>query len=134
MLTGTTNKRICSLMGLLAILYITIGLPLIHLEVHESFAHDHQIVGCCINHSQQILIAPENHDCAICDFLSTSPLHNTLSVSFPVTDAPFANFASIFPSNIETAFLSSNGPRAPPAVSLNRASFPTPWVPFGNKI
>lgn len=67
---GTFN-----LLSLLAILYISMGMPLVHPLMHAHTEHDPSVSGDNGRLLQYQTEYDETHRCLICDFQATNQLH-----------------------------------------------------------
>jgi hypothetical protein len=77
MLTKLTDTVSFSLLPLFSVLFIAVGMPLLHPVLH-SHSENYHIVS---EHGDEHIpaFAKKDHElnCSICDFLVTSQLHNT---------------------------------------------------------
>ena len=78
MLRRITDTAPYSLIPLLAILFIAVGMPLLHPVLHSHLEHHHLNGGCGDGHLPAISDKDQAHKCPTCDFLATSQLHVTV--------------------------------------------------------
>ena len=74
MLDRLKSNEVVVLLSSWAILYIAIGMPLIHPGLHDRSAHDHGIESRYRDYFQAANGKEENHPCLICNFLMTSQI------------------------------------------------------------
>jgi len=114
MLKKLTDTASCSLIAILAILFIAVGIPLVHPILHDHPGQNH--IG--VHHDGKRFWTASNqgktHGCPLCDFLATIQLHSadtggTIAEGEPVGFIVFANHIILIKSYPPRA-----EPRAPP--------------------
>ena len=111
------RRAICRL-TLLAILYIAIGMPLLHPAFHHHSIHDHHISEHNTDHLEPADEKEEIHFCPICEFLATSPFHQIVSAySFKVYKPSISKVSFIQYCKVKTGSRPSE-PRASPPTRL----------------
>jgi len=102
------------LLPLLAILFIAVGMPLIHPVLHSSLEHHQISVG---HGAGQFLSMPDKdkaYECPICDFLATIQLYDTSSELIITEKEPIGTIFSIYQFCLVKTCLILSEPRAPP--------------------
>jgi hypothetical protein len=115
LLKRVTESQAFRMLVILAILYITLGMHLLHPALHCHSAHDHTISGrridCLSSADEQI----ESRFCPICDFLATKPFHQSGSALSIETYGPLFSSVSLIPSFTVKICSIPSEPRAPPS-------------------
>jgi hypothetical protein len=113
-LTKRTDTISCNLLSLLAVLFIAVGMPLLHPVLHNHFEHHHISANHGAEQPSDVPGKKQGHDCPICDFQATSPFF-TIGL-FPVVTAVnpfFIILPSIHLSLVQTCSAQTTT-RAPP--------------------
>ena len=114
MLTKLTDTISFSLLPLFSVLFIAVGMPLLHPVLH-SHSENYHIIS---EHRDEHIPAFANKDhelnCSICDFLATSQLYDT-GIEFIIAEDHLADeiilIKNIFSAKIHPLQIE---PRAPP--------------------
>lgn len=114
MLKRVTDPQTSHVLGLLAILYIAIGMPLIHPALHEHSAHDPNCTCHSVDHFEPADVKKEEHCCPICNFLATNLFHQSVSTLSIETNGPLIGPAPFVQLPAVKTFSSLGEPRAPP--------------------
>ena len=77
MLRKSKNLISYSLFSLLAVLFIAIGMPLVHPVLHQHLDHRHIHADGDVKHLATIQDDEKDRECSICDFLATYQLHSS---------------------------------------------------------
>jgi hypothetical protein len=118
MLKKLTDTVSCSLIAMLAILFVAVGIPLVHPILHDHLGHHH--IGA--RHDRECFQATRHQgrtsECPFCDFLATNQLQSadsggTIAEGEPVGFIMSANHIILVKSYPLLA-----EPRAPPAFSF----------------
>jgi len=108
------NVRPYHLLSLLVMLYIDVGMPLIHPLFHFHEEHDQSILAC----GGDSFNAPEDkgeaHHCHICDFKATNQLHAVESGPFVAADNANESINALFWFFLFRTCLKHVDARAPP--------------------
>ena len=75
MLRKSKNLIPYNLLPLLVILFISVGMPLVHPALHNHFDHEHVSEDHGAEHLPPKPDEDKAHECPICDFLATCQLH-----------------------------------------------------------
>ena len=106
------------LLPLVVVLHIAVGMPLVHPFFHNHLDHDHASRCHCAEHLRIISCEDNHHECPICNFLATSPLHATELPKTVIANGQLGNVAHVYQSiQIKTGSKQIE-PRAPPARTL----------------
>ena len=111
------QQAFCRL-SLLAMLYIAIGMPLVHPEFHDHSDHEHNISGLSAHHIEPTDEKLDDHCCPICEFLATSQLHQCVSAHPFEVDEPFSIKVAFIESVNIKSWLRPCEPRASPPPRL----------------
>ncbi len=99
------------------IIYIAVGVSVVHPLMHEHTAHGHDThdtLDQCAHHAHEAIQQEENHVCPICDFLATNPFHPIGSGLSADKPWPISEVASMTRRLSVKTFLNSDEPRGPP--------------------
>ena len=111
------RQAICRL-TLLAILYIAIGMPLLHPAFHDHPTGDQHISGRSTVHLEPADEKGEIHYCPICEFLATGPFHQIISeCSFKLNEPSISNVSFIQYFKVKSGSRPCE-PRASPSFQL----------------
>ena len=103
-----------NLLSLLAILFIAVGMPLVHPLLHSHLEHHHISAGHGVDHFQAMSDEDKAHECPICEFLATSQLYDT-GLGLIITDnEPIGKIVSINRIFLVKTCPLQAEPRAPP--------------------
>jgi hypothetical protein len=69
------TARPYNLLPLMVMLYITVGMPLVHPLMHSHWEHDQSMPADGGHHLQDPTAGGKDHHCPICDFETTNPMH-----------------------------------------------------------
>jgi hypothetical protein len=117
MLKIITTKKLNRLLPLLVILYIAIGLPLVHPLLHHPWDDDHSSTKNCAHHHRGAQEDDPSSNCPICSFLSTSQWLTTGFAPGSTTSIQFGTIARVYLLlEIKTDSRQAK-PRAPPEVA-----------------
>ncbi|MGD9072176.1 MAG: hypothetical protein PVI69_10455 [Desulfobacterales bacterium] len=103
-----------NLLPLLVMLYITVGMPLVHPLIHQHSDHDRSVSTCGSLLLQNIADEGKTHHCTICDFEATNQLHSKACNFVPDWHQAIDDFVFIKISPSLKAIPQSIEARAPP--------------------
>ncbi|MGD9007312.1 MAG: hypothetical protein PVG41_05290 [Desulfobacteraceae bacterium] len=117
MLKINAKKKLYRLFPLLVLLYIAIGLPLVHPLLHYPSDDDHDLTHSCAHHHGG---AHDDDDqtseCPVCHFISTSQWLTTSFAPCTPTSVQFETIAHVYLLPEMDIGLKPIKPRAPPAI------------------
>jgi hypothetical protein len=105
-----TSHMIC----FLAILYIALGLHLVHPVFHDHSDHDHTISNHSVDRLKPAAEENKNHFCPICDFLATHPFYQSVYRLSIETNGPLISTVPFLHHFTFKTCLKPGEPRAPP--------------------
>jgi hypothetical protein len=118
MLKKLTDTATCSLIAILATLFIAVGIPLVHPILHDHLGQHH--IG--VHHEGKRFWAAsyqsKTHACPLCDFLATSQLHKANSAGTITEGEPVGFIVSANQIILVNSYPLRAEPRAPPAFSF----------------
>jgi hypothetical protein len=114
MLTKLTDTVSYNLLSLLAVLFIAMGMPLLHPVLHNHFEHHHISENHGAEKPSEVPSKNKEHDCPICDFQATSQFFS-ISLIPVITDKNpfFITLSSNHLSLVKTCSAQTEA-RAPP--------------------
>ena len=114
MLTKLTDTISYNLLSLLVVLFIAVGMPLLHPLLHNHFEHHHISENHGAEQPSEVPSKNKEHDCPICDFQATSQFSNiSLVPVITVVNPLFIILPSIHLSLVKTCSAQTTA-RAPP--------------------
>jgi hypothetical protein len=118
MLEKLKNAGPCNLLPLLVMLYISVGMPLVHPLIHAHAEHDWSVSTSGDRFLQNPTHEGKAHHCPICGFKATNQLHASPYSAALAGDQSIDDFVST-----ESSFWLSASPqradaRAPPVLSV----------------
>ena len=112
-----TKKKLYRFLPLLVVLYIAIGLSMVHPLLHHPWNYDHSSTENCAHHHREKQDDGQASECAICKFISTSQwLATGFSPGIP-TSIQFGTIASVHLSPEIDSDSRQTKPRAPPEIN-----------------
>jgi|GEM_PF-1059807 len=102
------------LLPLLAILFISAGIPFIHPAFHSGLEHHPISVGHGARHFLSMPDIDKAHECPICDFLANSQLYDTGLELIIMEHDPVGTILSINQICLVKICQTLSEPRAPP--------------------
>lgn len=140
---SVTDSTVSHLLCLPAMLFIAVGMPLVHPAVHDHLGHNHNIIchrvdhlepadatlqpafhnhsahdhSCTchnVDHIEPAELKTEDHLCPICNFLATNPFDQSVSTPSIETNGPFIGTAPLVQFLAFKTCSLPGEPRAPP--------------------
>lgn len=105
-----------SLLSLFAILFIAVGMPLIHPALHRHPHHEQVNAGHCNEHFPAIPDDNEDHECPICDFQATIQLFVDGLIPTITANEHFSLIRPKIHHLLSIVRLIMTEPRAPPCI------------------
>ena len=114
MLKKLTHRISFCLLPLFSVLFIAVGMPLVHPVLH-SHSENHGIISeHCDEHVSALVDEDYELNCPICEFLATRQLYDTGMAPSITEIQPIGKIISIKNVFLAKTGLSLTGPRAPP--------------------
>jgi hypothetical protein len=115
MLRKLTDTVSYNLLSLLAVLFIAVGMPLLHPVLHNHFEHYHIIENHGAEQHSEIPSKDKEYECSICDFRATNQFFVSGLAPIMPAGEPLGITLSIIPIFFLVKVRSTQTkPRAPP--------------------
>jgi len=118
MLKKLTDTVSCSLIAILAILFIAVAIPLVHPILHDHLGLDYSGGRHDGTLDWTASYQDKTHTCPLCDFLATNQLHSADSGAITAECEPVGFIVSANHIILVKSYPLRAEPRAPPVFSF----------------